>query len=88
MDDLYILRNTTTTLDTQRDRIFRYMLDHNGEVELWRLIAPRPEGLGIAQYNARIKELREVLEVKGWEIKNEAGRRFFLKRKVTQETLF
>jgi hypothetical protein len=30
-----------------------------GELYVYEIIAPRPSGLGIAQYNARIKELRE-----------------------------
>lgn len=67
--------------DTQHHRILRAMLDNNDKVEVWKLIAPRPTGLGAAQYNARIKELREMLDPMGYEIKNKAGREFYLEVK-------
>jgi len=45
---------------TQRERILK-LLRERGEdgVKVWELIAPRPRGEGIAQYNSRIHELRE-----------------------------
>lgn len=72
----------------QKYRIMKYMLSHGGEIEVWRLVAPRPSGgLGIAQYSARIKELRDVLESLGYDIKNVAGRKFFLEKIEQQRTL-
>ena len=69
---------------TQQQRILSELV-RNGFVEVWRLITPRPSGgLGCAQYNARIKELREMLSTLGYEIRNEAGRKFELCRKVEQ----
>lgn len=44
---------------TQRDRILQLLKERGPSgVKVYELMAPRPEGLGIAQYNARIKELR------------------------------
>jgi len=61
---------------TQRERILN-LLRERGQagVQVWELIAPRPAGLGIAQYNARIKELRE----KGFNIINVKPGHFVLK---------
>ena len=45
---------------SQRERILNLLRERgNAGVRVWELIAPRPTGLGIAQYGARIKELRE-----------------------------
>lgn len=65
--------------NSQKDQILRYLMAH-GSIELWRLISPAPEGLGIAQYNARIKEIREDLLSYGYRIENEKGRGFKLVR--------
>lgn len=43
---------------TQCQRLLE-ALETKGELYVYEIIAPRPVGLGIAQYNARIKELRE-----------------------------
>lgn len=45
----------------QKERLLN-LLQERGErgVKVYELIAPRPQGEGIAQYNARIKELREL----------------------------
>jgi len=46
---------------TQRGRILK-LLQRRGQsgVAIFEMITPRPEGLGVAQYNARILELREM----------------------------
>lgn len=73
----------------QKGRILEYMLMHNNRVEVFRLITPRSmNGLGVAQYNARIKELREELEPLGYNIKNEAGKYFEIVEESDQATLF
>ena len=74
------------TEGTQKHRIMRYLTAF-GRVEVWKLITPRPEGLGVAQYNARIKEMREILEPQGFEIRNKSGKYFELKKIQDQETL-
>ena len=66
---------------TQKFEIIEYLV-MNGSIEVWRLIAPRPTGLGVAQYNARIKEIRECLFITGWEIENDPGKSFTLKQVV------
>lgn len=46
-------------MQTQRDRLLAILMERGEQgVFVYELIAPRPQGLGIAQYNARIKELR------------------------------
>lgn len=44
--------------DTQRLRVLKRLLSQD-KVMVCELIAPRPQGEGCAQYNARLKELRE-----------------------------
>lgn len=44
--------------DTQRLRVLKRLLSQD-KVMVYELIAPRPQGEGCAQYNARLKELRE-----------------------------
>jgi hypothetical protein len=44
--------------DTQRLRVLKRLLSQD-KVMVYELIAPRPSGDGCAQYNARLKELRE-----------------------------
>jgi hypothetical protein len=43
---------------TQQQRLLQAFKNH-GELFVYEMMAPRPNGLGIAQYNARIKELRD-----------------------------
>lgn len=45
--------------DTQCQRLLE-AFEAKGELYVYEIMAPRPSGLGIAQYNARIKELREA----------------------------
>jgi len=46
--------------DTQQTRLLTLLQIRGSKgVYVYEMMAPRPEGLGIAQYNARIKELRE-----------------------------
>lgn len=61
---------------TQQERILD-LLKRRGSagVRVYELIAPRPEGEGIAQYNARILELRR----KGHLIENIAPGHFVLR---------
>ncbi len=52
---------------TQTDRILELLRERgNAGIPVWEMIAPRPQGLGVAQYNARVYELRQ----KGYEIVN------------------
>jgi len=45
---------------TQRERILALLKRRGGMgVMVYEITAPRPDGLGVAQYNARIKELRD-----------------------------
>jgi hypothetical protein len=47
-------------MDTQRQRLLALLNERGGQgVYVYEIMQPRPDGLGIAQYNARIKELRE-----------------------------
>jgi hypothetical protein len=41
----------------QKERILDY-LKTNNRLPVWKIIQPRPIGLGVAQYNARVLELR------------------------------
>lgn len=46
---------------SQKERILEFLKLRGREgVMVYEIIAPRPEGLGVAQYNARILELREL----------------------------
>lgn len=71
---------------TQEQRILN-LLKSRGDagVYVWEFMMPRPNGLGIAQYNARIYGLRE----KGYEIKSTKPGHFVLVSypKPTQSTL-
>jgi hypothetical protein len=45
--------------DTQKQRLLDLLRERGSQgVKVYEIMAPRPEGLGIAQYNARILELR------------------------------
>lgn len=48
-------------IKSQKGRILN-LLRERGEqgVKVYELIAPRPEGLGVAQYNSRIYDLRHL----------------------------
>jgi hypothetical protein len=59
----------------QKQRIIDYLETH-GRLPVWKIIQPQPVGLGIAQYNARILELRR----EGYPIENkrdESGYTYF-----------
>jgi hypothetical protein len=46
-------------MNTQKQRILQALREHPDGLPVWMLIMPRPHGgLGVAQYNARIYELR------------------------------
>ena len=65
---------------SQKWRIFEEMV-RNGKAEIWKMITPRPKGgLGVALYTARITEMRQELESLGYEIVNEAGKSYRLKK--------
>ena len=58
-----------------------------GKAEIWRMITPRTMGgLGIALYTARITEMRKDLRILGYEIENDSGRSYKLKKIETQES--
>lgn len=44
---------------TQQQRLLQ-AFQQKQDLMVYEIMAPRPNGLGIAQYNARIKELREL----------------------------
>ena len=44
---------------TQHQRLLQAFQDKQ-DLMVYEIMAPRPQGLGIAQYNARVKELREL----------------------------
>ena len=68
------------TFDTQQYRIMKQLIDR-GVVETWWLSSARPlGGAGCSQYNARIKEIREAIRPKGWVIRSEDRKRFYLER--------
>jgi len=61
---------------SQKERILNLLQRRGGMgVKVYEIIAPRPDGLGVAQYNARIKELRTA----GHEIVNIAPGHFVLR---------
>ena len=43
---------------TQQERLLEAFKE-KGELYVYEIMSPQPQGLGIAQYNARIKELRQ-----------------------------
>jgi len=64
---------------TQEQRILSLLRNKGSQgVFVYEMIAPRPQGLGIAQYNARIWGLRQ----KGYEIKNINPGHFLLTRDI------
>lgn len=60
---------------TQRQRLLN-AFETKGELYVYEIMQPQPHGLGIAQYNARIKELRE----QGHQIINKEPGHFVYKR--------
>lgn len=67
---------------TQEQRILNLLREKGLQgVYVYEFMAPRPQGLGIAQYNARIFGLRE----KGYNIKNTTPGHFILIENNTQE---
>lgn len=69
---------------TQEGRILK-LLKERGErgVQVWEFMLPRPQGLGIAQYNARIFGLRR----KGYNIVNKKPGLFVLQEQKGQTAL-
>lgn len=66
---------TYTHKPTQEQRILRLLKERGSAgVRVYEFMAPRPEGLGIAQYNARIFGLRQ----KGFIINNKKPGHFVL----------
>ncbi len=64
---------------TQTQRILELLLDRGtAGAFVYEFMMPRPQGLGIAQYNARIKELRE----EGHNIENVTPGHFVLHPRV------
>ncbi len=54
------MRTNAQSNPSQRERLLALLRAKGSRgVYVYEIIAPRPEGLGIAQYNTRIKELRE-----------------------------
>ena len=69
-------------MQTQQDRLLAILMERGEKgVYVYELIAPRPKGLGIAQYNARIKELRTM----GYNIVCVEKGRFVLRKKNEEE---
>lgn len=63
---------------TQKKRILSLLRERGQDgAMVYEFMMPRPQGLGIAQYNARIKELRE----EGHDIINVRPGHFVLKEK-------
>jgi hypothetical protein len=59
-----------------------------GKAEIWKMITPKPMGgMGIALYTARITEMRRELWRMGYDIENEPGRFYYLKKRFEQEKL-
>jgi len=71
-------------MKTQADRILQLLTERPEGVYVYELITPRPEGQGVAQYNARILELRR----KGFDIRNDHPGHFYLNREPYQSSIF
>ena len=70
--------------NTQANSILEYLKDHREGAYVYELIAPRPNGLGCAQYNASIYELRR----KGYDIRNDRIGHFYLHTEPVQVPLY
>ena len=67
---------------TQEQRILDLLKERGNEgAYVYEFMMPRPKGLGIAQYNARIWGLRK----KGYDIKNKKPGHFVLRVEVKSE---
>lgn len=67
--------------NSQKSRLFDLLLERGGRgVYVYEIMAPTPQGLGIAQYGARILELRK----KGWNIVNDYIGHFILMHQPEQ----
>ena len=61
--------------NTQKSRLFDLLLERGQRgVYVYEIMTPAPQGLGIAQYGARILELRRL----GWNIQNDHPGHFIL----------
>lgn len=70
---------------TQETRILRLLREKgNAGAYVYEFVTPRPEGLGIAQYNARIWGLRQ----KGYQIENIKPGHFVLIEEDQQKFLY
>ena len=71
------MRTNTSSIPrkSQKERLLQFLKNRgqNG-VKVYEIIAPRPDGLGISQYNARILELRR----EGYRIINKKPGHFVL----------
>lgn len=66
----------------QRERLLELLTERGpAGIYVYEIMQPRPQGLGVAQYNARIKELRE----QGHHIVNTQPGHFVLKREFIEE---
>lgn len=75
-------------IGSQKYRILEEMLLHQGQVENWKIVTPRPMGgLGIQDITARITEMRQELGLLGYEIENDPGKSYTLKKKEVQFTI-
>ena len=69
---------------TQKSRLFDLLLERGSQgVYVYEIMTPYPNGLGIAQYGARLLELRRI----GWNIKNDHPGHFVLILEPEQVTL-
>lgn len=67
---------------TQKQRILNLLRERGKQgVMVYEIMTPRPTGLGVAQYNSRIKELRE----QGYNIVNKTPGHFVLEDDVLSE---
>ena len=70
---------------TQEQRILELLMERGSEgAKVYEFMMPRPQGLGIAQYNARIWGLRK----KGHDIRNKIPGHFILIQKDQQGLSF
>ena len=69
---------------TQAQSILEYLKDHPEGVYVYELMTPQPQGLGIAQYNARIYDLRH----KGYDIRSDRGGHFVLHTEPKQLNVY
>jgi len=58
-------------------------MSHPEGLYVYEMMTPQPKGLGIAQYNARVFELRR----KGWDIRNDRRGHFYLHTEPRQDPL-